>query len=140
MILPGKVVTTAADRGICEAGSRAASESWCGRYLKIGRYKLYLGLFFDLWKRHTVSPIWIQTGEGANWPQNAILPAAEKDRLRSSLRSVSIDPSVFPIEITSNLYLPLIVKAGLDQDEVVDYAVQQILDLRNFLVAEEPVA
>jgi hypothetical protein len=30
------------------------------------------------------------------------------------------------------------VKVGLDQDEVVGHAVQQILDLRNSLVADNP--
>jgi hypothetical protein len=137
MSLPGKVVTTAAGRGICEAGRPAVSESYCGRYLRIGRYTLYLGIFFDLWKRHTVSPIWIQTGVGADWPQNTVLPAADKDRLRSSLFSVSIDPSVFPIEVNGSLLLPLVVKVGLDRDEVLNHAAQQILDLRNALVAGE---
>ena len=117
-------------------GRPAAAETYCGRYLKIGPYTFFLGLFVDHWKQHTVSPIWLQTA--AEWPQNTNLPAEGKDRLRSSLSSVSIDPSRFPIEIGGSLHLPLFVKVGSDQDEVVEYAVQQNLDLRNALLAQEP--
>ena len=135
MSLPGKVVTIAAGRGICKAGSASGVESYHGQYITIGRYSLYLGLFGNLWKHHPVSPIWLQTG--VNWSKNASL-AADKDRLRSTLFSVSVDPSRFPVEIAGNLHLPLLIEPGVDQDQVVDQVVQQLSDLRDALLANEP--
>lgn len=138
MSLPSKVVNGAVHRGICMAGRPVAGEPYIGQYIRIGQYTLYVGFFVNLWKQHLVSPIWLQTG--VDWPQNVSLPVLDKDRLRSSLSSVSIDPSRFPIEDDAGLYLPLLVEPGMDQAEVVEHVAQQVSDLRDDLMISGPKA
>jgi hypothetical protein len=132
MSLPGKVVTTAAGRGICEAGRATAGESYNGQFLRTGRYSLYLGFFVNLWKHHLVSPIWLQTG--VDWQQNENLPAADKNRLRSTFAALSRDPSRFPIEDAESIHLPLLLEPGMDLEQLIDQMVRQISEVRNALL------
>lgn len=135
--LPAKVITRAADLGICEAGNASTGEGYIGRIIKIGQYPLWFGFSVHLWQRHLVSPIWLVT----NWRQPASVPATEKGHLRSSFSFVSIDPSRFPSDDKwGNLDLPMLVEPGRDGDEVVNHLVQQISNVRNALLHNEPPA
>jgi hypothetical protein len=131
MTLSSKVVERAEGQRVCRAGPRTSGELYQGRFLWLGPLYAYLGCFLSFWKEHAVSPLWFQTGP--DWKENVELPQAAKKHLKSILSPACIDPSKFPIEVGKNLWVPFMLKPGVEEDQLVSGLTEQIAQLRNTL-------
>jgi hypothetical protein len=131
MRLSAKVVGRAEGQGVCKAGAGTSGDLRQGRFLWIGPLYGYLGCFLILWKKHAISPIWFQTGP--DWKENTPLPPETRKQLKSILSLACIDPSRFPLEDNKELFIPLLLKPGVEEDQLVSGLTEQIIQLRKVL-------
>lgn len=137
MRLPAKVVERAAGQHVCEAGKRVtAGDLFQGQSLTIGPLYAYVVCHLGSWKKHGISPLWFWTA--TNWPENGNLPAAVRKNLKSILSPACIDPSKFPVEDGKVLWVPLLLKPGVEEDQLVNRLTEQLSQLRNALLKALP--
>jgi hypothetical protein len=130
--LPHQITTAALGLKLCSGVKPACSSDWIGDYFSIEPYRLYVGLFFGLWQKRSISPIWVQTG--VDWKEHQQLSDSARQSLKSAVTKVCRDRSLPVIEDGYALHMPLPVKAGAYRDEVLNPILDQLRDLRDALL------
>jgi len=122
-----EIANAAIQERVCKKDGLLPTHGWysAGQYLKLGRFGMWLGVEAESWARWGASPVWCYFSRGTFGKANLVRELLHGWNGRSLQRAYEEDDG--------SVIVPIILKNGVEKEEITKSAVEQLRVLHKLL-------